>query len=115
MSKDMAGKVLLDDEQIKDSVHAPCEDGLKCPRGDFDCEKCKDTCIARAQLKAAVGYLEQPCTEHPIDGYVPEKLRAWNESICRWFYAHRRDCPECWENLKREAGVTGTTKPKPRS
>jgi len=98
-------KVLLSDEQIREVIsHTRI--------GEYDYKL-----LCAAQLKAVIEWLESPCTEH-VDKVISkdDPVIGWaiDNDITR-HYAHRRDCPECWENLKGEAGVTGTTKPKPRS
>jgi len=100
MSKDIVSKVLLSDEQIREVIsHTKI--------GEYDYKL-----LCAAQHKAVIEWLEQPCKEHEF--YTPD-WRMYPVQLVKQYSEHRRDCPECWENLKREAGVTGTTKPKPRS
>ena len=61
----------------------------------------------KAQLKAVIEYLEQPCTEHPIGEYHCGKPEP-KAPVVKWvyklgfLYLHRRDCPVCWAELKGE-------------
>ncbi len=49
--------------------------------------------VCKAQLKAVIEWLDRPCVDHHVQrNDIP-------------LYAHRRDCPECRENLKGEAGL----------
>ena len=63
--------------------------------------------VCAAQLKAAIEWLEQPCTEHPIGEYHCGKPEP-KEPVVKWvyklgfLYLHRRDCPVCWAELKGE-------------
>ena len=91
-------KVLLSDEQI---LNLPYKTTLI--DGKYD----DFTMICKAQLKAVIEYLEQPCTEHPIGEYHCGKPEP-KAPVVKWvyklgfLYLHRRDCPVCWAELKGE-------------
>ena len=110
MSKDIVSKVLLSDEQIREVIsHTKI--------GEYDYKL-----LCAAQLKAVIEWLEQPCREHEVDEFDKEQLMEYidfklvmiesGSKLAKdkhreyptfgWFYKHRRDCPECWENLKGE-------------
>ena len=76
-------KVLLSDEQI---LNLPYKTTLI--DGKYD----DFTMICKAQLKAVIDYLEEPC---------PHTLYLHTEIPRHW-------CYKCWVNLKREAGMPGT-------
>ncbi len=46
---------------------------------------------------ALISWLSEPCTEHPYTGtndYVYKNNK--------FYYKHRKDCPECWGKLVKE-------------
>ena len=104
MSKDMVSKVLLSDEQIGNFMRLDQQS-----YGDLNVvdEVWDIKAICKAQLKAVVEYLEQPCTEHPIGEYHCGKPEP-KAPVVKWvyklgfLYLHRRDCPVCWAELKGE-------------
>ena len=53
--------------------------------------------VCRTQLKKVVEDMEKPCFEH--GDYVVQ---------------HRRQCPDCWQALKKEASLA-TPQPSPRA
>ena len=75
--------ILLTDEEMK----ALKPDVPMCTQTVFDCEGCSAQCglTAKAQLKKVVDEMEKPCFEH--GDYAVQ---------------HRRQCPECWQTLKKE-------------
>ena len=98
-------KVLLNDEQIKEFIKSQ---GwiFDSPTKETDL-MCQFKTECKAQLKAVVEYLEQPCTEHPIGEYHCGKPEP-KAPVVKWvyklgfLYLHRRDCPVCWAELKGE-------------
>ena len=106
-------KVLLSDEQI---LNLPYKTTLI--DGKYD----DFTMICKAQLKAVIEWLEQPCREHEVDEFDKEQLMEYidfklvmiesGSKLAKdkhreyptfgWFYKHRKDCPKCWAELKGE-------------
>jgi len=61
--------------------------------------------IAKAQAEEIHKWGEDACTEHPMTGYAGGQpcvpVRWINTGI---YYLHRKDCPDCWQQLKKEIG-----------
>ena len=119
MSKDMVSKVLLSDEQISQTVQQNTTKWQ--PVNPLFVEDISRV-ICRAQLKAVVEWLDKPCKEHEVDEFDKEHLSEYidfklgmiesGSKLAKdkhreypafgWFYKHRKDCPKCWAELKRE-------------
>lgn len=54
---------------------------------------------SQATAKAIVKWLEEPCREH----YSERVKKMWDvKAREKFFTPHRKDCTECWNELKRE-------------
>ena len=104
MSKDMVSKVLLSDVQISQVTQ---QNTTKWQVVNPQFIEDLSHVVCKAQLKAVIEYLEQPCTEHPIGEYHCGKPEP-KAPVVKWvyklgfLYLHRRDCPVCWAELKGE-------------
>jgi len=91
--------VLLSDEQIQGEVWefgnlSVNENGEVPQKIEYYRKLCK------AQLKAVISWLEEPCTEHP-------NLPSKSKGAPRIFLGgprHRYLCFDCWQQMKRGAG-----------
>ena len=62
---------------------------------------------ASAMLSALLKWMDEKCDKHPIpDDFVkghqgfPRNLIKWNGFA--WIYSHRKDCPQCFSELKEQ-------------
>ena len=123
MSRYYGDKVLLSDEQIKEFIKSQ---GwiFDSPTKETDL-MCQFKTECKAQLKAVIEWLEQPCREHEVDEFDKEQLMEYidfklvmiesGSKLAKdkhreypafgWFYKHRKDCPECWAELKGEINL----------
>jgi hypothetical protein len=62
---------------------------------------------ASAMLSALIKWLDEPCYEHPIGDYEHDCksehfafVDSQVDDYEHWHYAHRKDCPQCLNELK---------------
>lgn len=91
--------ILLTDEQInKEWIMT----------GGTDLMRMRKLCVA--QLCAVVEEIEKPCTKHRIK--IIGGHHDYNTGITTpkyGFHNRKRDCPECWAELKKESGGNNKT------
>jgi hypothetical protein len=60
--------------------------------------------MVKAAAIHAVQYLEEPCTEHKVDGADP-----WEHSLYEigkhTYFSHRRECDDCMAEIHKELGI----------
>ncbi len=84
--------ILLDDEEIDKAYLAYMESDLP-PKTDIS--RGANRAIIQAQLKKVVEWQEAKCAEHP-------EHNAYDDGL---HFNLRRDCPQCMQALKKEAGL----------
>ncbi len=93
------------------NVINPCSSGKTCPYGlkkqinkvGSPCAMCDAHEEAKAQAKKMVKWGDDDCTEHG-HFHTAELLTEYGGSKATYPY-ERHECPECWQQLKKEVGL----------
>jgi hypothetical protein len=106
---------LLNEQEMK-AISKVCNSRSckTCTENSYGADYCGyEVKVAKSQLAKAdadwVKWIEEPCYEHPIGDYehdckcehftfVDSQVDAYEH----WHYAHRKDCPVCWQERKKE-------------
>ncbi len=54
--------------------------------------------IAHDARRELIKLLDQPCVEHKA--FVDDSPKILNKEQTGWNYQHRKDCPQCWQELR---------------